>query len=242
MDGGRFYQALACLAQFRQWASAEWFALSKRTLYCAPEGSADLASVQWALRESFLLCAQMLATMMPFACEEAYLAWPGHPRTSLFLHALPAQDERSAMDAALCDAESMLAWRRSLLPLVERARALVEKGTPVCLAFGGVPDPHGEARLRALFPGCLVLQGEHAHALAAWEAGPAGATVTVPVRAGKPARVPQRCERCRDYVSANDVGTNDVSANDVSANDVRGECDARGLCHQCVAELAELGQ
>ncbi|WP_164557769.1 class I tRNA ligase family protein [Massilia atriviolacea] len=230
MDGGRFYQALGCLAQFRQWASAEWFELSKRTLYCANDGSAELASVQWALRESFLLCAQMLATVMPFACEEAYLAWPGHPRASLFLHALPAREAVSEPDAALRRAESMLAWRRALQPLVERTRALVEKGTPVCLVFGAgqdpeVPqdaqnpqnpqDPHGEERLRALFPGCFVLQGEHARALDMWEAGPVGDGV--PVRVGKPAVRPHRCGRCRDYVGA--------------------ALEAPGLCRQCVADM-----
>ncbi|NHZ98485.1 class I tRNA ligase family protein [Massilia sp. CCM 8734] len=216
MEGGRFYQALSCLAQFRQWASSEWFELSKRTLYCANDGSADLASAQWALRESFLLCVQMLATVMPFACEEAYLAWPGHPRVSLLLHALAAQDAPPVMDAALRQAESMLAWRRSLQPLVERARALVDKGTPVCLAFGASADPLSEEQLRALFPGCFVLADDNADALDAWEAGPAGAAA--PVRAGKPAVRPHRCDRCRDYV--------------------RAALDNQGLCHQCAVEVA----
>ena len=216
MEGGRFYQALTCLAQFRQWASAEWFELSKRTLYCASSASADLASVKWALRESFLLCAQMLATVMPFACEEAYLAWPGHPRASLFLHALPAQEAQPEADPALRQAEAMLAWRRSLQPLVERARSLVGKGTPVALAFGPRHDVCSEAQLRALFPGCFVLRGEPATALAVWESGPAGGDALV--RAGRPAAPPHRCDRCRDYVSA--------------------ALDARGLCHQCVDEVA----
>lgn len=218
MEGGRFYQALTCLAQFRQWASAEWFELSKRTLYCARSGSADLVSVQWALRESFLLCAQMLATVMPFACEEAYLAWPGHPRASLFLHALGMQEQPAqphAMDAALRDTESMLAWRRSLQPLVERARGLVEKGTPVCLVFGGDTGQRGEERLCALFPGCFVLLGGHAELLGAREEGVAGETA--PVHAGKPLVRPHRCDRCRDYL--------------------RAPLNERGLCHQCAVEM-----
>ncbi|MDQ1921547.1 class I tRNA ligase family protein [Massilia pseudoviolaceinigra] len=216
MEGGRFYQALTCLAQFRQWASAEWFELSKRTLYCAKSGSAALVSVQWALRESFLLCAQMLATVMPFACEEAYLAWPGHPRASLFLHEFPEKDEQSGMDPALRHTDAMLTWRRSLQPLVERARALVDKGTPVCLAFQGDQDQQSEERLRALFPGCFVVLGDEANALDAWEAGPAGDAV--PVRAGKSAARPHRCGRCRDYL--------------------RVALDERALCHQCAEEVA----
>ncbi|MDM5180041.1 class I tRNA ligase family protein [Massilia sp. DJPM01] len=217
MEAGRFYQALTCLAQFRQWASAEWFELSKRTLYCAKAGDAGLASVQWALRESFLWCAQMLATVMPFACEEAYLAWPAHPRASLFLHELAEQDQQPDMDPALLHTEAMLAWRRSLQPLVERARGLVDKGTPVCLAFEGDHDRQSEDQLRALFPGCFVLLGENANALDAFEAGPPGDAV--PVRAGRSVAAfrPHRCDRCRDYL--------------------RGALDHHGLCRQCAAEV-----
>lgn len=200
MEAGRFNHALTCLSRFRQWASAEWFDLSKRTLYCAQDGNAELASVQWALRKSFLLCAQMLGTVMPFACEEAYLAWPGHPLSSLFLHELE-ELPASVMDEAQRDVDGLLTWRRGLLPLVERARGLVDKGTPVCLVFQGAPDEARERQLRELFPGCFVIQEETGSALERWEEETAGGTW---VRAGRPVTGagPHRCGRCRGFFRA----------------------------------------
>jgi len=214
MEGGRFNQALSCLVQFRQWASAEWFDLSKRTLYCAKDGNAELASVQWALRTAFLQCAQMLGTVMPFACEEAYLAWPGHPKASLFLHTLEQENEPAVADQAT---EDLLAWRRRLLPLVERARKLVEKGSPVCLVFAGTQNGSDERKLRELFPTCFVIHGDEA-ALEQWEEEQhAGALV----RAGRarPDKAPHRCGRCRGFFRS--LAT--------------GNC----LCKQCVEEMTE---
>lgn len=213
MGAGRFNHALTCLSQFRQWASSEWFDLSKRTLYCANDGDPDLMSVQWALRECFLQCAQMLATVMPFACEEAYLAWPGHPMSSLFLHEL-AHGENEAPQQ---ETDDLLAWRRQLLPLVERARGLVAKGTPVCLAFQGQHDACREGQLRALFPGCFVLQGDNGSALAQWEEERGDAAW---VRAGSthPDAAPQRCDRCRGFF--------------------RKVAAANSLCVQCRGEMA----
>ncbi len=196
MVAGRFNHALTCLSQFRQWASAEWFDLSKRTLYCAADGDAGLASVQWALRQAFLLCAQLLSPVMPFASEEAYLAWPGHPLSSLFLHELPGE----AVVQAQPETEALLTWRRQLLPLVERARVMVGKGAPVSLMFGSAPATLGEQQLRELFPGCFVVLSGAAAALEAWE------EEVVPggwVRAGRPhpASAPHRCARCRGFFS-----------------------------------------
>ena len=218
MNSGRFNHALVCLSQFRQWASAEWFDLSKRTLYCANDGQADLQSVQWALRHVFLQCAQMLGTVMPFACEEAYLAWPGHPLSSLFLHVLDEGGDQAPQQ----ETDELLAWRRLLLPLVERARGLVEKGTPVCLAFQGEHDQARERQLRELFPGCFVLQGADDDALERWEEERSEmvALQGAWVRAGspRPGAGPQRCDRCRGFFRT------------VSAD--------KGLCDQCAKELS----
>jgi isoleucyl-tRNA synthetase len=217
MDGGRFNHALTCLSQFRQWASAEWFDLSKRTLYCAKDGDAALASVQWALRTCFLRCAQMLSTVMPFACEEAYLAWPGRPQASLFLHELVPGMEVCESDPAQLAMERTLAWRRQLLPLVERARGLVGKGAPVCLVFSGRADLEREMQLRELFPGCFVLQGDAGDELEKWEEDTASGAL---VKAGHPRTglMPQRCDRCRGYFRAMST--------------------VAGVCDQCVREVA----
>ena len=198
MDAGRFNHALSCLSQFRQWASAEWFDLSKRTLYCAQDGDAGLASVQWALRSVFLQCAQMLATVMPFACEEAYLAWPGHPLSSLFLHELDQPVPPAGLDEMQQEADSLLTWRRALLPLVERARGLVDKGSPVCLLFEGDRNEVREKQLREFFPGCYVLQEKTGAALQRWEEESNSGTW---VRAGKTqaGAAPHRCGRCRGF-------------------------------------------
>lgn len=214
MTGGRFNQAMQALTGFRLWASAEWFELNKRTLYCAREDSPVLRSTQWALQQVFDLFCHMLAPVVPFSAEEAYLAWPQHPEVSVFVGVVPGW--KVEMTSAARQVETNLAWRRGLLPLVERARGLVEKGVPVALAFGAeAPADFDEDRLREWFPNTFPRLGGTADEFVEHVAGSGGR-----VLAGRaaPAYVPVRCDRCRGYFRKSTVET--------------------GLCVQCVHESA----
>lgn len=195
MSTGRYNQAMQVLNGFRLWASTEWFELNKRTLYCARDEDVVLQSLQWSLQQVFLLFCRLLAPVLPFSVEEAYLAWPQHPDVSVFVGTVPqwsfvANDETAQVDEAL-------AWRRNLLPLVEKARALVEKGVPVALGFGGeVPFDFDEDDLRNWFPNTYPRAGGVAEDFVAHVQ--AGAPVVVAGRAA-PAYQPVRCARCRGY-------------------------------------------
>lgn len=216
MPAGRFNQAMQTLTAFRLWASAEWFELNKRSLYCARNDSAALQSTQWALQQVFDLFCHMLAAVVPFSAEEAYLAWPQHPDVSVFVGVVPVWDVDESL--AMRQVEANLAWRRSLLPLVEKARGLVEKGVPVSLAFGtGAPAGFDEDVLREWFPNTFPRLGggkdEFSEHVEDVQAG---------VVAGRaaPAYVPARCDRCRGYFS-------NVAL-------------TGGLCVQCHHEMAEV--
>jgi isoleucyl-tRNA synthetase len=195
MAAGRFNQAMQTLNGFRLWASTEWFELNKRTLYCARDDDTALLSLQWTLQVVFELFCRLLAPVLPFAAEEAYLAWPVHPDVSVFVGTVPqwGAPETDAVAAV----EAALAWRRGLLPLVEKARALVEKGVPVAMGFGGqVPAGFDDEMLRAWFPNTYPRQeavaADFAEHVTDTEYG---------VCAGRaaPAYAPFRCPRCRGY-------------------------------------------
>lgn len=195
MAAGRFNQAMQVLNSFRLWASTDWFELNKRTLYCAHDGSNALKSTQWALQRVFDLFCHMLAPVVPFSAEEAYLAWPQHPDASVFVGVVPAWE--AAATPAAREVEANLVWRRALLPLVEKARGLVEKGVPVALAFGrDVPQGFDEDVLREWFPNTFPRLGGRPDEFSAHvvdtEKG---------VLAGRaaPAYSPVRCDRCRGY-------------------------------------------
>jgi isoleucyl-tRNA synthetase len=212
MAAGRFNQAMQALTGFRLWASAEWFELNKRTLYCARDDSLELLSTQWALQQVFDLFCHMLAPVVPFSAEEAYLTWPQHPDASVFVGVVP--DWKAEMTSAARQVETNLAWRRGLLPLVEKARGLVEKGVPVALAFGtDVPVDFDEDRLREWFPNTFPRLGGSADEFVEHVASTSGQ-----VLAGRaaPAYAPVRCDRCRGYFRKSSV--------------------VNGLCAQCVHE------
>ena len=213
MEDGRFNQALVVLAGFRQWASTEWFELSKRTLYCSQVGNQDLVSAQWALTKSFLLCAQMLSPFLPFATEEAYLSWDQKEKASLFLHELQEFSwNRSEASAAACD---LLAFRRGALPLVERGRGYVAKGEPVCLVLSNCEGFLTEDQARELFPGCYVrLDGVDCLEASAKCESPEVMFAGRP----KPLFAPHRCDRCRGYFSK--------------------PLQSNNLCTQCLEEMS----
>jgi isoleucyl-tRNA synthetase len=226
MRAGRFNHALAGLTQFRQWASAEWFDLSKRTLYCAKSSDVQLQSAQWSLQQAFLLVSQMLSVFLPFATEEAYLAWPDHPQSSLFVHVLSEFNMVMTEDAT--QTQSLLVWRRSLLPLVEKARELVGKGTPVSLvlpeklvalhaSLGSLSHDEKESALREWFPGCFVRLSEDDSVLETFEKQTFDEGN---VFAGKSKMhyQPYRCDRCRGYFSAS--------------------LNSESLCKECESEMA----
>jgi isoleucyl-tRNA synthetase len=214
MSAGRFNQAMQTLTTFRLWASAEWFELNKRTLYCARGDSTALQSTQWALQQVFDLFCHLLAPAVPFSAEEAYLAWPQHPDASVFVGVVPMWQAEAT--SAVHEVEANLMWRRGLLPLVEKARGLVEKGVPVSLAFrSAAPENFDENLLRDWFPNTFPrLDG------AAEEFVEHVEDLQTKVLAGRaaPAYAPVRCDRCRGYF-ANTA--------------LRG-----GLCTQCEHEMA----
>lgn len=182
--------ALQKLGAFRKWASSEWFELSKRLLYCAPDADPALAGARAALRSALELCLQMLSPFLPFSCEEAFLSErSGDADQSVFFATLlpsPAWEEEPASAA-----ERALAWRRGLLPLVERARPALGKGEPVALSLFEAPAGWSEEELRDLFPGTLLLLGSK-ESLA-----PEGRVEELGVSAGRPLAPAWRCARCR---------------------------------------------
>lgn len=195
MQSGRFNQAMQALNGFRLWASTDWFEMAKRTLYCAKDDNVKLTSMQWTLQEVFTMFVRMLAVALPFAAEEAYLAWPAHPDTSVFVGVVPMW---SACDNAQTQfAKEALVWRRALLPLVERARGLLEKGTPVALGFkGATPFGFDENDLREWFPNTYPrLDG----ATADFEQSVEDEKLDVVAGRAAPAYAPHRCARCRGY-------------------------------------------
>ena len=216
MAGGRFNQAMQTLSAFRLWSSTEWFELNKRTLYCARDDDAALLSVQWALQQVFVLFCGMLAPVLPFAVEEAYLAWPQHPEVSVFVGVVPSWDFPAS--PATAAVEESLAWRRRLLPLVEKGLSLVEKGAgvPVALGFAGrAPKGFTDDKLREWFPGTYTrLQGVQED-FSAFVVDEAAGVVAGRVGA---AYQPVRCGRCRGYFER--------------------AFGPRGMCEQCEAEEA----
>lgn len=212
MKTGKFNQAMLELNAFRLWSSTEWFELAKRMLYCAKDGDKSLVSMQWALQEVFVLFTRMLAVVVPYAAEEAYLAWPNHPEESVFVGTLP-------LWSANCESmelKSALTWRKNLLPLVERARAYVEKGTPVTLAFESTKLPSQVTTdvLRDWFGTCYVDVNLPEEAFSEFLVDS-----DMGVRAGKTTVTyqPYRCNRCRTYFGK-----------PLSSN---------SLCEQCVLEM-----
>jgi len=216
MRNGKFNQALQALSAFRLWASTEWFELNKRMLYCARDEDPALQGMQWALQQVFVLFCRMLAPVLPFAAEEAWLAWSGHADASVFVGVVP--DWQFAEDAETALVQRALAWRRTLLPLVEKVRDTVPRGEPVSLAFnGGTPFGFDEGTLRAWLPNLHVMpDGTTAH----FESAIVGPDPTVVVGRAASAYRPLRCARCRGYFSAS------VAASFATA----------GVCPQCEAE------
>lgn len=212
MQAGRFNQALQELNGFRLWASTEWFELGKRMLYCAADSDSQLRSMQWSLQEVFVLFTRMLAVVMPFAAEEAYQAWANHPDSSVFLGVLPHWNYGS-VSPTLPDA---LAWRKCVLPLVEKARSFVEKGTPVTVAFNAdsVPKVVTSQMLRDWFGTCYATVGLP---LDAFEDHVTDESLGVVAGRSSVDYKPYRCARCRTYY--------------------RNALNAEGLCTQCETEL-----
>lgn len=212
MQTGRFNQAMSELNNFRLWASAEWFELNKRRLYCAKDSDLQLLSLQWALQEVFVLFTSMLAVVMPFSAEEAYLAWPKHPNASVFLATVPSWSY-SDNNTSLVEA---LDWRKKVLPTVEKARGLVEKGTPVLLSVASAALPYcvEESLLRDWFGTCFVTVDAMPDAFDS-----SVRDDSLNVVAGKAALsyTPYRCTRCRTYFSK--------------------PLTSENLCTQCVEEL-----
>jgi len=214
MRNGKFNQALQALSAFRLWASTEWFELNKRMLYCARDEDLALQSMQRALQQVFVLFCRMLAPVLPFAAEEAYLAWSGHADASVFVGVVP--DWHVDEDADMERVQRALAWRRALMPLVEKARDAVPRGEPVSLGFGGsAPFGFDERSLREWFPNMYAMpDGTTAH----FESAIVGADLNVVVGRAASAYRPVRCARCRGYFSAG--------------------FGAAGVCRQCEAETA----
>ena len=214
MASGRYNQAMQVLNGFRLWASTEWFELNKRTLYCARDEDVALQSLQWSLQQVFVLFCRLLAPVLPFSVEEAYLAWPLHPDVSVFVGTVP-QWTFSA-NAETARVEEALAWRRNLLPLVEKARALVEKGVPVALGFeGAVPFDFDEDDLRSWFSNTYPRTAGVACDFVAHVRD--GESAVVAGRAA-PAYQPVRCARCRGYF--------------------QGGLNYAGVCARCDTEMA----
>lgn len=215
MAAGRYNQAMQVLNAFRLWASTEWFELNKRTLYCSRDDDAVLVSLQWSLQEVFVLFCRLLAPVLPFSVEEAYLAWPQHPDVSVFVGVVPSWAYPAT--AATGELEQALAWRRSLLPLVEKARSLVEKGVPVALSFRGATSfGLDEDALREWFPNTYPrLDGSAAD----FETHVEDAEKGVFAGRAAPAFLPVRCVRCRGYFQQ--------------------PFGAAGLCLRCEVEMAD---
>lgn len=214
MAAGRYNQAMQVLNAFRLWASTEWFELNKRTLYCARDDDAVLVSLQLSLQAVFVLFCRLLSPVLPFSAEEAYLAWPQHPDVSVFVGVVPAWTHPST--AATAEVERALAWRRSLLPLVEKARGLVEKGVPVALGFNGTtPFSFDEDALREWFPNTYPrLEG----GVPDFETHVEDAEKGVVAGRAAPAYQPVRCARCRGYFQQS--------------------LGSAGLCQRCEGEMS----
>lgn len=195
MQAGKFNLAMQALAAYRLWASSEWFELNKRLLYCARDEDPGLRSMQWSLQQVFVLFCRMLAPVMPFAAEEAYLAWSQHPYDSVFVGVVAEWDMPN--DEGTVPVQQALAWRKSLLPLVEKVRATMDKGEPVALAFGGtLPFGFDEDGLREWFPHVYTLKDGVA---TQFSSGMVGADSNVYAGKVLTAYRPHRCARCRGY-------------------------------------------
>lgn len=104
-DQGEPQAALRSLSEFRRWASASWFELSKRALYCQKSG-ADLARLQALFAAMLDLFLPLLDPFMPLATAQARSVY-GRLQTEL--HVLPSLFvfDNDAAERAL----AALAWR-----------------------------------------------------------------------------------------------------------------------------------
>lgn len=197
LASGRPNAALQKLGAFRKWASSEWFELSKRLLYCARDQDPELLGAQACLRQAFELCLQMLSPFLPFSCEEAFWAQGQSPALPASVHLMELSAAPAWRSGPAETAERELDWRRSLLPALERARALVPKGEPVALRAPNAPPSLSDAALGDAFPGaCASRSPPGSLCPQARVAAGEGAF------AGRSLAPAWRCARCRAHFEA----------------------------------------
>jgi len=203
--------------------SSLYLDILKDRLYTAAAASLARRSAQTALYQIADSLCRLLAPLLPFTAEEAWLALNGNNADSRSIHLMEfgGQAESCADDALLEDWKLLLEIREVVSKALEEARQKKEIGQSLQASIKLEAGPatlayleHFRSDLRFIF---IVSQVELAPTSDAIEAP--GVRVAVAPAVG------QKCERCWTY-----------------SQSVGGEGKYPTACDRCVAALEEMGR